>query len=544
MTTSKRLVCDYLMDRATVTRDLDFCSVAPQDKEKIILSIDGILNDREFLERLEKISTALLGSDEEWNVAPWKGLPYEDDGGAASVPDYYRYALVFPLLNNLDATMEGYRERGIPLCVLKSAMEDLPRWIETFNERMGGKDHGFKEINWLRETMLLRLFQVGRLQFQIGSIEKSMVCLRERGTGKVRFLRKEEAESLNGDDWENVACGGDPAINIHIPSGTKLSPALCRQAIDLAPNFFKRYFPNDPIASANVFQCASWLLYDDFKEILPSTSNIVSFINLFDDVMAIESAEGDHDFYQRVFLTRSVVKSKLKTSLQRALFDHIKAGKKLFPGHGIITVKPQRKLRLGVLGSGSGSNMQSISDAINAGTLNAEIVVVLSDHEDAGILERGKRCGIPSRYVDHAPFKTKLEGKAEDDVIKILRDAEVDLVVLAGYMRVVKAKLLEAFPNRVINIHPALLPSFPGIAGWKQALDYGAKVAGPTVHFVNLGIDSGPIIVQRVVPVLDDDTPASLHARIQVEEHIAYPDAIRRLSENRLLIAGRTVITL
>ena len=120
----------------------------------------------------------------------------------------------------------------------------------------------------------------------------------------------------------------------------------------------------------------------------------------------------------------------------------------------------------------------------------------------------------------------------------------VDVVVLAGYMRVVKPKLLAAFPNRVLNIHPAILPSFPGIAGWKQALDYGAKVAGCTVHFVNAGIDSGPIIVQRVVDVMDNDSPETLHARIQVEEHIAYPEAIRLLASHALHISGRKVIRL
>ena len=203
-----------------------------------------------------------------------------------------------------------------------------------------------------------------------------------------------------------------------------------------------------------------------------------------------------------------------------------------------------RKLKLGVLGSGSGSNMQSIQDAIEAGTLDAEIAVVITDVPDAGILARAARHNLPGLWIDHAPFKTKLEGKAEDEVIRVLREYGVDTVVLAGYMRVVKPKLLAAFPDRVINIHPALLPSFPGIAGWTQALNYGAKVAGCTVHFVNAGIDSGPIIVQRAVPVEDADTPASLHARIQVQEHIAYPEALRLLAADRLLICGRRVITL
>ncbi len=200
-----------------------------------------------------------------------------------------------------------------------------------------------------------------------------------------------------------------------------------------------------------------------------------------------------------------------------------------------------KKLRLGVLGSGSGSNMQSIQDAIEAGTLDAEIVVVLTDVPDAGILARAARHKIPGILVDHAPFKTKLEGKAEEEVIRILREYAVDTVVLAGYMRIVKPGLLNAFPQRVLNIHPALLPAFPGLHGWTQALEYGAKVAGCTVHFVDTGVDSGPIILQASVPVLDDDTPETLHARIQVEEHRIYPEAIRLLAADRLEINGRRV---
>ena len=200
-------------------------------------------------------------------------------------------------------------------------------------------------------------------------------------------------------------------------------------------------------------------------------------------------------------------------------------------------------LKIGVLGSGSGSNMQSITDAIAAGTLDAEVVCVLSDVPDAGILARAARQGVPHQYVDPAPFKTKLEGLAEERVIGLLRAFGADTVVLAGFMRVVKTGLLQAFPRRVLNIHPALLPAFPGLAAWKQALAYGVKVTGCTVHFVDEGIDSGPIIVQRSVPVLDGDTPDSLHARIQTAEHAAYPEALRLLATGRLTVAGRRVAT-
>ena len=199
------------------------------------------------------------------------------------------------------------------------------------------------------------------------------------------------------------------------------------------------------------------------------------------------------------------------------------------------------KLHLGVLGSGSGSNMQSIVDAIEAGTLDAEIKVVLADSPDAKILDRARKHNIPCQFLDCSPWKTKLADAAEENCIKILTDAGVDTVVLAGFMRIVKPKLLEAFPNRVLNIHPALLPAFPGVHSWTQALDYGCKVAGVTVHFVDAGTDSGPIIVQKAVPVLEDDTPETLHARIQVQEHIAFPEALNILASGKYRIEGRRV---
>ena len=199
------------------------------------------------------------------------------------------------------------------------------------------------------------------------------------------------------------------------------------------------------------------------------------------------------------------------------------------------------RLKIGVLGSGSGSNMQSIVDEIEAGRLDAEVRVALADVPDAKILDRAKRHGSPCQYLDCAPWKTKLEGPAEDRCIEILKDAGVDTVVLAGFMRIVKPKLLAAFPNRVLNIHPALLPAFPGVHSWTQALDYGCKVAGVTVHFVDGGTDTGPIIVQKAVPVLEDDTPETLHARIQVEEHKAFPEALALLAAGRLSVEGRRV---
>lgn len=200
------------------------------------------------------------------------------------------------------------------------------------------------------------------------------------------------------------------------------------------------------------------------------------------------------------------------------------------------------KLNLGILGSGAGSNMQSIMEAIDARELDAEIKIVLADFPDAKILERARKHGIKAEYLDCAPFRTKLEGMAEDRCIDKLKEAGVDTVALAGFMRIVKPKLLNEFPNRVVNIHPALLPAFPGVHSWKQALDYGCKVAGVTVHFVDAGTDSGPIIIQKAVPVMEDDTPETLHARIQEQEHIAFPEALRIIGSGKYRIEGRRVV--
>jgi phosphoribosylglycinamide formyltransferase 1 len=195
--------------------------------------------------------------------------------------------------------------------------------------------------------------------------------------------------------------------------------------------------------------------------------------------------------------------------------------------------------RLGVLGSGKGSNMMAIADACAHGRLPAQVVLVLADLPDAGILARARERRIPAEYLPPGPFRTKLDDAAEQAFLKALLVQRVDLVALAGFMRILKPGFLRAFPQRVVNIHPALLPSFPGLEAWKQALDHGVKVTGCTVHLVDEGIDTGPILVQRPVPVLDDDTPATLHARIQEQEREAYPEAIAALLEGRLQIDGR-----
>ena len=198
-------------------------------------------------------------------------------------------------------------------------------------------------------------------------------------------------------------------------------------------------------------------------------------------------------------------------------------------------------LRVAVLGSGKGSNCQAIIDAIENGAVNARLVCVISDVERAFILERAAKHGIPAQFVSAAPFKTKLDGEAEKLYIRTLREHGAEVIALAGFMRIVKEGLLSAFPQSILNIHPSLLPAFPGMESWKQALDYGVKVTGCTVHIVDECTDTGPIIIQRSVPVLDGDTPESLHARIQVEEHIAYPEALRLMAGGNLLVTGRTV---
>lgn len=188
-------------------------------------------------------------------------------------------------------------------------------------------------------------------------------------------------------------------------------------------------------------------------------------------------------------------------------------------------------MRIAILGSGKGSNCQSILDAIDAGNLNARIVCVISDVEDAFIIERARKHGIPARFISAAPFKTKLEGEAEEKYIAELHRYDTEVIALAGFMRMIKEGLLGAYRGRMLNIHPSLLPAFPGLESWKQALDYGVKVTGCTVHFVDEGMDTGPVILQRTVPVLDDDIPQALHARIQVEEHKAYPEALRIVAQ-------------
>lgn len=200
------------------------------------------------------------------------------------------------------------------------------------------------------------------------------------------------------------------------------------------------------------------------------------------------------------------------------------------------------KFRLGVLGSGKGSNFVAVADACAAGAVPAEVVLVLSDVPDAGILEHARARNIPARYIPPGKFRTRLDEEAERAYVKALQDAGVELVVLAGFMRVLKSEFLNAFAGRIVNIHPSLLPAFPGLEAWKQALEHGVKVTGCTVHFVDAGVDTGPIIGQMAVPVLEDDTPETLHRRIQLAEHELYPRCIAAIARGELELRGRRVV--
>lgn len=201
------------------------------------------------------------------------------------------------------------------------------------------------------------------------------------------------------------------------------------------------------------------------------------------------------------------------------------------------------KIRLGFLASGRGSNLQAVIDQIQQGLLDAEITCVISDVENAGALVRARDENIPAFTISGGAAKTKMEPDIERRIVECLEEHQVELVCLAGYMRIVKEALLKAFPLRIINIHPALLPSFPGLNVQKKAIDYGVKFSGCTVHFVDERTDTGPIIIQAAVPVKDDDTEETLSIRILNEEHRIYSEAIRLIANKKIHIQGRRVLT-
>jgi phosphoribosylglycinamide formyltransferase-1 len=195
--------------------------------------------------------------------------------------------------------------------------------------------------------------------------------------------------------------------------------------------------------------------------------------------------------------------------------------------------------KLGILLSGRGSNFEAIADSIQAGRLKAEIAIVVSNRADAPGLESAKRRGLNARLI---PSKGRVREEHDAEVVAALKQAQIDLVCLAGYMRLLSADFIRAFPNRIINIHPSLLPAFPGMEAQKQALDYGVKVSGCTVHFVDEHLDHGPIILQKTVPVLDGDDVHSLSTRILQQEHGAYSEAIALLLSGEVEVQDRKVV--
>jgi phosphoribosylglycinamide formyltransferase 1 len=202
-----------------------------------------------------------------------------------------------------------------------------------------------------------------------------------------------------------------------------------------------------------------------------------------------------------------------------------------------------KKVRIGVLASGRGSNLQAIIDAIEAGKLDARIVLVLSNKKDAVALERARKHGLADVFLDPKPFAGQPDSREAYDraVLDVLRKQDVELVLLAGYMKIVTPVLVKAYEHRMMNIHPSLLPSFPGLDVQKKALEHGVKLSGCTVHFVTDGVDEGPIIIQAAVPIVEGDTAETLAARILVEEHKIYPKAVQLYAEGRLKVSGRVV---
>jgi phosphoribosylglycinamide formyltransferase-1 len=198
-------------------------------------------------------------------------------------------------------------------------------------------------------------------------------------------------------------------------------------------------------------------------------------------------------------------------------------------------------LKLAIFGSGSGTNCQAIIDAVEAGTLDARIQCILSDVADAAILQRARKHNIPAIWFDCAPFRTKLDGAGEQKVLEILKEHDVNFIALAGFMRIVKDGLLKAYAGRIINIHPSLLPSFPGLDGGRQAFEYGVRFTGCTVHYVDAGVDTGAIINQKCVAIENSDTLDTLMQKIHEQEHVAYPEALQWIAQGRLRHEGRRI---
>jgi len=200
------------------------------------------------------------------------------------------------------------------------------------------------------------------------------------------------------------------------------------------------------------------------------------------------------------------------------------------PMPGVFSAHKSHMPSFGVLGSGKGSNFRALAEAFRVGSLRCEPKIVLSDVQTAGILDLARSFDVPCHFVSPGPFRTKMSPEAEKEIVRLLNEARVDFVVLAGFMRVIKEPILKAFPGRILNIHPSLLPDFRGLEAWRQALEAGVSEAGCTVHLVDSGVDTGKILGQSRVPVLPGDTAETLHTRIQVAEHELYPRIVREFS--------------
>ena len=196
-------------------------------------------------------------------------------------------------------------------------------------------------------------------------------------------------------------------------------------------------------------------------------------------------------------------------------------------------------INIGVLASGRGTNLQAIIEAVKEGKIEGRISIVISDNRDAFALKSAKQNNIETEYINFKSFKNRED--YDKEIMECLKEKDIDLVVLAGYMRILSSYFIKMYKNRIMNIHPALLPSFPGLHAQRQAVEYGVKISGCTVHFVDEGVDSGPVILQKAVEVKDNDTEESLAERILKEEHQIYPRAIQLFCQGRLIIKGRRV---
>lgn len=210
----------------------------------------------------------------------------------------------------------------------------------------------------------------------------------------------------------------------------------------------------------------------------------------------------------------------------------------LVPGTRFV-IEEKDMINIGVLASGRGTNLQAIIEAIKEGKIEGRISIVINDNRDAFALKRAKQNNIETKYVNFKSFKKRED--YDKKIVGYLKEKDVDLVVLAGYMRILSHYFIKMYKNRIMNIHPALLPSFPGLHAQRQAVEYGVKISGCTVHFVEEGVDSGPIILQKAIEVKDNDTKESLVERILKEEHQIYPRAIQLFCQGRLIIKGRKV---